>query len=677
MYFLKQWDLNSGSPGATIVFKGISLLKKNIHLHPFTMNIAGITINNRYHVYEEIAQGSMSAVYHAHDVQDSRDVALKIIDISMTSQKGDDLIRFRTEIEAVYGISHPNIITVFDHGQFETTEIASGLYIAFEYLEWENLKDVLESQTLFPFEKAVNCAIQVCQALEEVHRLNIIHGDIKPSNIVLDIHNSVKLIDFGLSRIKKQTQSSTYGTFLYMSPEQAGLIRRTVDERSDLYSLGIVLYQLLTGTMPFTSGSLVDLFHEQLTTIPAPPSQVNTNMPDVIDKVLLKLLDKDPEKRYQTAAGLRADLELVQQCKHAIAPGSKDLPIRIDSTRSFIGREKELNKLIAFAEKKDGDIICISGEAGIGKSRLVEQFLQYALSKNILYIESKSYNRASKEPYAPIKDILTGYVHTYYRYTEEKQKLMSSILRKSCGDLGNIITEFNPLIKKIVGKFPQQIGLEPETEKRRFNLVVSKFLNSIAEAEKGLILILEDLHWSDTGTIDILIEMMKSITPSQLKIVITLRETVFVKRDDLGSMTEQFMDAIQAGSLIHPVPLNEEDVTKFIPAIIGDREKRKRLSSVIYQKSQGNPLFTTEIIKYLIENNIFIISLKWPLKARDSCSLTTGFTTAFITSIKTVKGKSFISSLPGLLKTILIMRRTRVFSVWPIIILRRRKRTKF
>ncbi len=264
----------------------------------------------RYQVVDEIGQGSMGIVYRAHDPQINRHIALKLLRQDRVTN--EELVqRFLKEAQAMGGLSHPNIATVFDTGRDHGT-----IFIAMEILRGKSLKDVIREKTL-NHNEIVHIGVQVAEALDFAHRKGIVHRDIKPSNIIIDPDGNAKITDFGIARIEDPTitqqtvPGEILGTPLYMSPEQ--VMSSPVDGRSDLYSLGVILYEMTTGKSPFKGDNLASIFQAILQDTPPAPELNDSPMSRKLSDLIMKCLDKDPDKRFQSGIEMAQPLKACLQ----------------------------------------------------------------------------------------------------------------------------------------------------------------------------------------------------------------------------------------------------------------------------------------------------------------------------------------------------------------------------
>jgi eukaryotic-like serine/threonine-protein kinase len=279
--------------------------------------------DGRYQIVRRLGAGGMATVYLAEDQELGRGVAIKILNERHANDE-QFVERFRREAKNAAGLSHPNIVSIFDRGEAEGT-----YYIAMEHLKGRNLKELLGARGPAPVHIAVDVARQVLAALGHAHKNGIVHRDIKPHNVMIDDDRRVKVTDFGIARAgaSQMTEAgSIVGTAQYLSPEQAR--GAMVDQRSDLYSVGVVLYELLTGEVPFTGDSPVEIAMKHLSDTPPPPSELNQEVPEELDKIVMRALAKDPARRYQSAEQMDADLERVARGL-AVSPETEETATQI------------------------------------------------------------------------------------------------------------------------------------------------------------------------------------------------------------------------------------------------------------------------------------------------------------------------------------------------------------
>jgi serine/threonine protein kinase len=379
------------------------------------MGLPGTTLLGKYKITGLLGEGGMSFVYQARDLESCRDVAVKIMKSNLTSTYFDDLIRFKREIDIVSRLNHPGVVRVYETGEYENLP-----FLVMELLPGQSLADLLRSNYRFRIDETLEIVQQLAEILDYVHSRSIIHRDLKPANIF--INNSVekrevKIIDFGLSFLLElkaiRDERQITGTFGYMSPEATGILKRRVDERSDLYSVGVIFYQLLAGAPPFNAAEARELIHQQTALTPQKIRTFNPLIPETLERIVMKLLMKDPDLRYQSAQGLLSDLKRCDRGEADFIIGEKDPAVKLSFQSSLVGRDNEFNKLVELfnqARNNQGSICLIAGEPGIGKSRLIEDFGLFVSAQKGLFVHGKCFYYQSKTPYQPFKDIIDDYL---------------------------------------------------------------------------------------------------------------------------------------------------------------------------------------------------------------------------------------------------------------------------
>jgi beta-lactam-binding protein with PASTA domain len=290
-----------------------------------TDTLLNTLFDGRYRIMRKLGTGGMANVYLAEDQELGRRVAIKILDDRHASDE-QFIERFRREAKNAAGLSHPNIVSIYDRGEAEGT-----YYIAMEYLDGRSLKELIVSRGPAPVQVAVDYTRQILAALRFAHRHGIVHRDIKPHNVLVDAEGRLKVTDFGIARAggSQMTEAgSIIGTAQYLSPEQAK--GAPVDQTSDLYSVGVVLYELLTGVVPFTGDTPVEIAMKHLSTVPETPSARRSDIPRDLDLIVLRALAKDPAERYQSAEEMDADLARVQRGA-AVSPATEEAATAIIS----------------------------------------------------------------------------------------------------------------------------------------------------------------------------------------------------------------------------------------------------------------------------------------------------------------------------------------------------------
>ncbi|MCX7745425.1 MAG: diguanylate cyclase [Clostridia bacterium] len=575
------------------------------------MSLLGNIINYKYKISNQIGEGAMSTVWLAEDISAKGQVAIKVLKKDVTSSRVEDIIRFRNEATTVSKLNVPNIVKVYEIGELDNIH-----YIVMEYVQGKSLFDFIEEEENISVSDSIDIILEICKALDIIHNANIIHRDLKPGNMIINCVEEnrnkkfmVKLIDFGLAQVREFNVKDTgeiVGTLSYMSPEQSGAIKRSVDQRSDLYSLGVIFYQLLTGELPFHADRINSIIYQHVAKLPEKLIKFNSSIPQILEKIVLKLLEKEPERRYQSAAGLISDLQKVKTGQENFVPGMDDKIIKLDYRTNLIGREEEFEVLKGILDQAltgKGKLCLISGEAGRGKTRLVEELRNYAFEKRATFIDGKCFSGKSKIPYGPFKDALNVYVRNFSKYPESKRTKIKEKMRGFIDELGGVILKLNPVVEEVLGECPPLVELDIQKENQRFLTVVSQFFYNLGKIEKGIVIMLDDLQWSDEGSLDLLNELIKEISKYPVLIVGTYRDNELY--EDHG--VSRFLNNMDPGDpVLKEIKLTSFDqkaMNKFLSTLLFDNEANiKEISEFILLKSKGNPFFAIEILRQLIND---------------------------------------------------------------------------
>ena len=431
-------------------------------LNPQTITI-GSTLNNRYQLIDQLGEGGAGIVYKAEDKQLSRTVAIKIL-IGDGQMGGAKLERFRSEARSVARLNHPNIITLYDYAEEQGRP-----YLVIEYIPGQDLWELDNSFApgLMPTEKAVTIINDVLAALEYSHAHHVIHRDLKPENVMITPDEQVKVMDFGLARIEGQSRLTqdglVAGTAAYLAPELA--IGETGDHRADLYAVGVILYELLTGRRPFSGDDPLTVISQHIHAPVVPPQHYNANIPNDLQEVVLQLLVKQPDDRYQNAGDTARDLApilLRLQSKVSAQPAVRDrtlhsLPTqqiptqalleRIDRGKMY-GREEELDELkrrwdmVRMGEYQQQPLVLISGEAGIGKTRLLRELEVYIGLRDGYRLHGVAREQDAGQPYAIVSAILRNYI---------KEQPAEVLHQQMPGSIAGEVVKLVPLLAEKLG----------------------------------------------------------------------------------------------------------------------------------------------------------------------------------------------------------------------------------
>ena len=463
----------------------------------------------------------------------------------------------------------------------------------------------------------LDIAIKTASALGEIYQAQIIHKDIKPANILFNPETGVlKLIDFSSASIISretptvETSMLMTATLPYMSPEQTGRMNRLVDWRTDYYSLGVTLYQLLTGRLPFQSTEPIELVHAHMALIPDPPHSINTAIPPVVSHIILKLMAKDAEDRYQGAFGIVHDL---RQCLDGldgsgkIDPfeiGQRDISNRLRIPQKLYGREAEIETLLAgFDRVTQGacKMVLVTGPAGIGKSALVHEvqrpFIQNSQKR---YFISGKFDQLKKgTPYAPLIRAFQQLIRQILAESDAQISIWKEKILKALGPNGQVMIEVIPEVALIIGQQPEVPELGAMENVNRFNYVFENFINTFAAKDHPLVIFLDDLQWADSASLK-LIEMFMTVKTEYLYLIGAYRDNEVDASHPLLLTNEEIK---KSGADVENIMLRLLEI-KHVNQLISetlscDLERSKPLAELCFAKTRGNPFFLNQFIHSL------------------------------------------------------------------------------
>jgi len=462
-------------------------------------------------------------------------------------------------------------------------------------------------------------AIAVAAALTQVHRRGLVHKDIKPANILVNrMTEEVKLTGFGIaSRLPRERQApappeSIAGTLAYMAPEQTGRMNRSIDARSDLYALGVTLYQMLTGSLPFTAAEPMEWVHCHIARKPVPPSERLETVPAVISALILKLLAKSAEERYQTAAGLERDLRrclVAWEAQHLIDAfplGQQDTSDRLFIPEKLYGREREIGTLLAAFDRvvTSGrpELVLVSGYSGIGKSSVVNELHKALVPARGLFASGKFDQYKRDIPYATLVQAFQSLVRPLLSKSDTELGRWRDALGEALGPNGRLMIDLVPELKLIIGEQPPVSDLPPQQAQGRFQLVFRRFLGVFARPEHPLALFLDDLQWLDSATLDLLEDLLTQPDVKHLMLVGAFRDN---EVDSAHPLTRKFEAIRNAGARVQEIvlaPLACEDLGRLLAnSLHCAAECVAPLAQLIHEKTAGNPFFALQFISALAE----------------------------------------------------------------------------
>jgi PAS domain S-box-containing protein len=469
-------------------------------------------------------------------------------------------------------------------------------------------------------------AASAANALGGLHKRELIHKDVKPANVLVNPDTcEVRLMGFGIaSRLPRERQAPELpefiaGTLDYMAPEQTGRMNRSIDSRSDLYSLGVTLYEMLTGTLPFTASDPMELVHCHIARQPTPPRLRFASIPDAVSAIVMKLLAKTPEERYQTAVGVERDLRrcLAEwETQHRIVEfplGEQDMPDRLLIPEKLYGRESEINTLLAAFDRVVSagrpELVLVSGYSGIGKSSVVNELHKPLVPPRGLFASGKFDQYKRNIPYATLAQAFQSLIRGLLGKSEADLAPWRDALREALGPNGGLIVDLVPELELIIGAQPPVPDLPPQDARRRFQLVFRRFVSVFAHPSHPLALFLDDLQWLDAATLDLVEDLLTQADVHHLMLIGAYRDN---EVDSSHPLMRKLEAVRSAGATVHEIrlaALDQEYVTRFVVDALHTEPKRAApLAQLVHEKTAGNPFFVIQFLRVLVEENLLVFA---------------------------------------------------------------------
>jgi len=553
------------------------------------------TFAHRYRIMEHLGEGGIGSVYRAYDVWTKREVALKVLAADSDGPKAVE--DFKREFELLAQLRHPGVVEVLDFGLSDNHTGAAGLhpYFTMEYVQGISLGERLHGlsdpgRTEAQFETLYRLIWQLCDILEFLHLRGTVHCDLKPDNLkVTDGAFGPKILDFGLSeRIGSKRGQETKGTLPYMAPEM--FQQAALDERSDLYSLGIILYELVTSRLPFPSDDPVKIVSAHLQQKPAPPSEINPQLPSSLDRLIIRLLEKSPAARPANAVRVKEMIEagLKEGFKKSAKPDLSAGKPGLAHLHSGppVAREKELRRLQASlngATDSRGSLLLISGEQGVGKTTLLNQLKSACQLEGVVFVDSHC---------------LENQTVAYQPLTEALRKLRPYLESKHAGHL-------LPELDDLLDWSQKDPAVRPE-DQSSLHLRISHLLTEISRV-LPLAVAIENLQWADLSTLQFLRHFQMQKDKGSVFLCVSLRQEKLKQGTPLAELMgseekEEKPDHLRVNRL-DPAGTKDFILSKFV-----NGEFTASFFAYVHERTAGNPYFIIEVLKYLVENDI--ISLR-------------------------------------------------------------------
>ncbi|WP_437850541.1 AAA family ATPase [Sorangium sp. So ce363] len=575
----------------------------------------------RYRVLEVLHQGADTVLYRARREEDGRPVVLKVLRRDHASPRA--LGRLQHELEIARALDAPVVVKAYGIEPFRDQ-----MTLVLEDFGGRSLDRLLDGdgpmRPMRPMsiERFLPLALRLTAALAELHRRHVIHKDIKPQNLLYNPDTGeVKITDLGIaSLLPRGAQELAHaglieGTLAYLAPEQTGRMNRRVDERTDLYSLGVTFYEMLTGALPFQASDPVAWVYCHIAQAPRPPHALVPSIPPQLSAVVLKLLSKAAEERYQSALGLRHDLDTCfSQLRQsgaidAFPLGQRDVSDRFEVPQRLYGRERELGALLAAFERVVAsgrpELVLVSGYSGIGKSSLVAELHRPVVRERGSFLSGKFEQLKRDVPYGPLANAFRGFVQEILSASEEQLERWRERLREALGQNGRLLTDALPELERLLGPQPPVPELPLAEAQSRLLATLQRFLAACGWKEHPVALFLDDLQWADAGSLLLLEQLATLPGDAHLLVIGAYRDNEVGPAHPLRLTLADVQKRGVAISELVLAPLSAAHVGALVAEAVHSPEAQvEPLSQLVYEKTGGNPFFVLQFLIALHEEGL-------------------------------------------------------------------------
>ena len=566
-----------------------------------------------YELRQKLYESRRTLVYRAIRAQEPRQVILKILHTPYPSP--EELAGFKREFALTQKLDIESVVKAYSLEKHEHT-----LMMSVEDFGGTSLATILSSRRL-KLEEFLYLALQITKTLGDVHHQQIIHKDINPSNIIWNPNtNQVKIIDFGISSVVSYDQPSFLnpnvleGTLAYMAPEQTGRMNREIDYRTDFYSLGVTLYEMLLGFLPFQTTDTMEMIHSHLAKTPRPPYELHTDVPKPVSQIIMKLMAKTAEDRYQSTHGLLSDLQKCSdQLKFAgqiqfVAVGQDDVSDRFQIPQHLYGRAEQYAALLkAFERVSRGEreFVLVSGYAGMGKSALVHELYKPVVAKRGYFVSVKFDQVKRDTPYLPLIQALQALIQQILTESEQQIATWKERLLSAVGEHGQVLVALIPILELVIGEQPPVPEVPPEESQNRLHLLLGDFIRAFIALEHPLVLFLDDLDWADTASLKLLQFLMTTPGIDHLMLIGAYQNTEMAATHPFQVLLEECRQADVPITKITLTPLSVDELNRLLADTFHcDSEETLPLAHLVFEKTYGTPFAVKEFLKSLYREQL-------------------------------------------------------------------------
>ncbi len=570
-----------------------------------------------YDFLEKVYEGERNVIYKA--VKNNNKIIIKTSKYSYP--KLAEIRRLVHEYEMISRFSSQWIIRPVELIDFQNKP-----YLAMEDIEGTSLDTLIQGQGL-QLNLFLDLAVKIVTAVSEIHKNNIIHKDIKPQNIIYNaVSGELNIIDFEnaayfqTEEADPSTDEFFEGSIAYMSPEQSGRMNRSADYRSDYYSLGVTFYQLLTSELPFLTDDTMKVFHAHLAQMPESPSRKNQT-PEIISDIIMKLMEKNPESRYQSSYGILQDLKKCRQAVNelgeegfksfyfpvALSDGFSELRI----SKRLYGREKEteslLNAFKSVHETGSIHLTLLSGYSGIGKSALAMELQRSVVSAGGYFLSGKFDQLNSNKPFYAVIQVFSRLITQLLGENKETSAEFKDRILSALGKNGRLLTDLIPELEVIVGKQPDVFEVSSQENANRFNILFINFLKVFTQKENPVTIFLDDMQWADSSSLGLILNILQEPSLKWFCLILAYRKNEVPENHPFHKMIQKLKLDETKISKIDLLSLSVNNISEMLCDTFHlPLDEVKSLAELLYRKTEGNPFFVRETLVKLYNEKLLV-----------------------------------------------------------------------
>jgi histidine kinase len=569
-----------------------------------------LTIHKGFTILKSLFKDGRNEILLANRIADDLKVVIKQSvlseNISMASKIGHE-----------YGIlkelDHPGIPKAYDLLYDGNT-----VGLVQEYLDGTDLRELIFKRK-FSHTEVIDIAIQLAGILLYLHQKGVIHMDINPGNIMMTKEGTLKLLDFGISsNLHSETNEllnvdQIEGTLIYISPEQTGRTAYSVTHSCDLYSCGILLYEMVAGKPPFDSLDPLEIIHFHLSRNPKPLRILYPGLPEGLEQIIFKLMEKNPDDRYHSAAGLKADLEIIAKHIHSNEPlrsfkaGLNDITEQYKQSQKLYGREEELQELLGYYKNLThlkSVLVLVAGYSGVGKSALIKHAKFPIIQSKGTFISGKFDQFKKDIPYYAFIEAIQEFIKNLLSEPEDQINFWRKRINFVLGENAGLITEVIPQLSKIIDKQPQVPKLQPAEQEARFHMVLLDFVYVFSTSLCPLVIFLDDLQWADLSSLNLVKRILENPRQDSIMILGAYRDNEVEKGHPLLITLKQISEAKRHVKFLNLESLSIETTIQITADSYGMESARASdLGRHVFSKTKGNPFFIHSFLKALYDNH--------------------------------------------------------------------------